>query len=285
VRDAGTNKLTTLITSAGNGTNALSRGFLDVIDGLSNLRLWATLGWREVIRRYRRTTLGPFWTTASLAVFVLAIGFMYSAVWGTKLSIFLPYLAGGYIAWLVIASTLGESCAAFTSAETLLRQLRLSYSGLVIAVIIRNLIVGAHHLSIFLIVWLLFPQPLGWQTLLIIPGLALWIVNGFWIGLVLSIASTRFRDIQQLVTSILQVAMFVTPIMYPVEVLLERKANVAFLIFANPFYHYVEIIRAPMLGQVASMTSYYFAGISALVGSAIAIAALGHVRNRIVFWL
>ena len=243
------------------------------------------MGWHEVIRRYRRTSLGPFWTTASLALFICTIGFMYSAVWQMDIAKYLPYLASGFIVWIMMSGTISESCAAFISAEALLKQVRFPYTGLVCAVVLRNIIITGHHIVIYVIVWLMFPQPVGWVTLLVLPGLGLWVVNGVWIGIVLGIACARFRDIQQLVSSILQVAMFVTPILYPVDALLRLRGSGEFLVYLNPLHHFVDVIRAPLLGHAPDMLSYEVTAGAAVFGTFFCLWLLDRTRHKIVFWV
>lgn len=259
--------------------------FEDVFESARHWRLWLLIGWREVVRRYRRTSLGPFWTTASCAMFIVAIGFMYSAVWNTELAKYLPYLCAGFIIWMMISNTVSESCSAFISMESLLRQVPLPYTGLIYSVVVRNLLVTAHHVVIFLAVVALYPQPFGWVTLMVIPGVLLWMVNAVWIGLVLAIACARFRDVQQIVSSVLQVAMFVTPILYPTDALLKLRGEGLILVLLNPLYHYVEVIRAPMLGHMpAPLTYQVVIGLGA-GGTVFALWLLSRMRSRIVFWL
>ena len=53
----------------------------DFLQGVTSWRLWLFLGVYEVRRRYRRTIIGPFWNTISLAVFVFVVGWIGAGLW------------------------------------------------------------------------------------------------------------------------------------------------------------------------------------------------------------
>src|SRR5882757_3806255 len=62
----------------------------DAIEGLSLWRLWVTLGWNDILQRYRRSILGPFWLTASMAIMVIALGVLYAELFKTPVNDLLP---------------------------------------------------------------------------------------------------------------------------------------------------------------------------------------------------
>src|SRR5689334_17341702 len=81
-----------------------SRGFFadvnrDLLSGIWDWPMWTTLGWNDIRQRYRRSVLGPFWITISMAVFITLLGVIYSHIFKIELQTYLPYLALGYIIW------------------------------------------------------------------------------------------------------------------------------------------------------------------------------------------
>src|SRR5262245_4555345 len=99
----------------------------DLLDGLARSRLWLRLGWLEVKRRYRRTVIGPFWTSISLAIFVITLGTVGAGLWNENIRTYLPYLTSGMLVWMMVSDTLTEACTLFISASTLLRLIRFRY--------------------------------------------------------------------------------------------------------------------------------------------------------------
>ena len=94
--------------------------------------------------------------------------------------------------------------------------------------------------------------------------------------------SARFRDIPQLINSIVQIVFFVTPIMWKPELLRSRDPIIADF---NPFYHLVEIVRAPLLGQLPSAKSYMAVLLITLVNVMIVGAFFARFRSRISYWV
>src|SRR4051794_31803051 len=86
----------------------------DIVAGIALWRLWFRLGWNDILQRYRRSFLGPFWLTASMAVMVIALGVLYAQLFNQPIDDFLPYLCVGLLVWTLIASYLTESGTLFT---------------------------------------------------------------------------------------------------------------------------------------------------------------------------
>jgi lipopolysaccharide transport system permease protein len=261
-----------------------SRGFVpdidrDLLAGVRAWPLWTMLGWNDIRQRYRRSVLGPFWITISMAVFITLLGEIYSHIFKIELKTYLPYLSLGYIIWGFIATTTAESSISFQESERVIRQIRLPYSIYVFRVVWRNFIVFLH--TIFVPVAVIFDVRPGFTGLLALPGLALVYINQAWLTLSLGIICTRYRDVQQIVSTGIQIMLFATPIMWPVSAL----GPAVMIAYVNPLYHMIELVRAPMLGNVPSMLSWLVVIACAIIGWAVAILLLRRASRRLVFWL
>jgi len=254
----------------------------DVVQGVLSWRMWARLGWQENKRRYRRTVLGPFWTTFSLGVFIGALGIVWSQLWKLDLKTYLPFMACGMVVWAFVGSVITEGCMMFVAAGDLIRSLKINYTALACAVVWRNIIVLAHNIGIFVLVAVYGGVSLSWKMMLAVVGLLLVAINGIWICLFLGLLCTRFRDIQQVITTVLQVAMFVTPIFWSADQLGGRaKAVVDF----NLLYHLVDVVRAPLLGRAPSNWTYFSVLAAALLGWSLTLVAFSRFRRRIPYWI
>src|SRR5271168_4472712 len=91
----------------------------DLVRGLRRRELWGRLGWLDIKRRYRRTTIGPFWTSITLAVYVLTVGTVGAAIWNQNIYDYLPFLVSGIVVWTLISSIILESCSLFISCQSL----------------------------------------------------------------------------------------------------------------------------------------------------------------------
>lgn len=254
----------------------------DLVRGLGKWHIYGRLGYLEVKRRYRRTVLGPFWGTASLTLTIAALGSIGVGLWQQNPATYFPFLAAGLIVWVFMQSILTDSCSLFTANSGLFRQTRLDYSVLAYALVWRNVIAFLHNVAAYLVIVTLFTGNIGWPVLLLIPGLAMVMLNAVWIALLFGIASLRYRDLQPLVANIVQIAIFVTPIFWPPEVL-KVSSRVVFVTF-NPLYHLIEVIRLPLMNGVPSSATYLAVTIIATLGWLVTYVVFARYRPRIAYW-
>lgn len=259
----------------------ISKGIDDLTKGLKLWRLWLTLGWNDILQRYRRSLLGPLWLTTSMAIMVFALGIVYSELFKTPLPEFVPFLTVGLLVWGYLSSFIQESGTLFTGSESYIKQVRLPYSVYVYRSTWSKLIIFLHNFIIYLVVMLYFQIWPGLVIFLVIPGLILLTFNAMLMSLALGMISARFRDVPQLVNSLVQIVFFVTPIMWKPELLQNRSYIATF----NPVYHFIEIVRAPLLGQVPSFANYAVVAIITIVGIVATGAFFARFRSRISYWV
>lgn len=266
-------------------SDTLSRyrlAWVDVTSGVRAFPIWGRLGWRDTKRRYRRTVFGPFWTTVSLAFFVTTLGLVWSNLWNQNPKTYLPYLTAGMVCWVFFSTICTEACGAFWPQEKLIKQLRISYTLLACVTVWRNVTVFFHNIIILMLVVLYAGLTVSWSTLLFIPGFLLLCINAVWITALLGILCARFRDMQQLVASILQISLFLTPVFWSVN---QLKGRMQTLIELNPLYHLIAIARDPLLGIPPEPLHWIVSGALALVGWTVIVQMLTRVRHRIVYWI
>jgi ABC-2 type transport system permease protein/lipopolysaccharide transport system permease protein len=254
----------------------------DLKEGLLHWQLWFTIGWMDVRQRYRRSTIGPFWITLSLGIFVLGLGIVYGALFRQDLKTYLPYLATGMIVWSMIATLISEGCQTFIAAEGAIKQVPVPISTHVYRLVWRNLIIFAHNFVIYILLAAVFRIPVGLASLLAIPGLLLVGINGVGFGLILGTLSSRFRDIPLIITNLVQLVFFTTPILWRADTLPPDRIWVA---LANPFYFMIEIVREPLLGNLPNPNYWLVTVLITLANLAVGAALFGRFRSRLAYWL
>jgi lipopolysaccharide transport system permease protein len=264
----------------GSGTE-FSRALVDFTSGLTLWPLWGRLGWNDILQRYRRSFLGPFWLTASMAIMVSSLGILYAEIFRTPIRDFLPFLCVGLLTWTLLSSFLVEGGALFVGAESYIKQIRLPYSVYVYRSSWSKLVIFVHNFVIYFGVLLYFQIWPGAVALLAIPGLLLVLVNGALATLCIGMVSARFRDVPQIISSIVQIVFFVTPIMWKPELLQNRSFVVEF----NPFFHLIEVVRAPLLGTIPSRNNYIAVLLISVVNIAVSGAFFTRFRSRISYWI
>jgi len=255
----------------------------DLLGGLLRTDLWGRLGWLYVKRRYRRTLLGPFWTSISLALYVVSVGIVGAGLWHQNIQEYLPFLVSGMIAWLLVSTIINESCTLLVSGHALFRNVKFEYSILAYALVWRNFIIFLHNLVVYVvIVGALKPELIDFTALLAIPGVVLVAVNGVWIALLCGMFCLRYRDVTQIVSSVIQISMLITPIFWPPDSLIGSRRLL--FVETNPLYHMIDLIRAPLLGRVPGITSYAVVLLITAGGWALTYRVFSHFRKRIAYW-
>lgn len=255
----------------------------DIAAAARRLPLVGVLGWQDVRQRYRRSALGPLWLTISMGVMIATIGIVFGSLFHSPMTEFLPSLASGIILWGFISTVINEGCLSFISSDAIIKQLPIPLFVHVLRMTWRNVIILGHNLVILPIVFLAVGKAVSPVIFASIAGFALLVVNMLWVALILGAACARFRDLSQIVGSVLQVAFYLTPIMWLPRSL---PANVSvYLLDFNPAYHLLEIVRAPLLGQWPTAMNWGVSAGLAVVGWTLALFIYGRYKRRIAYWL
>lgn len=281
LRNSRTVALPEQLIARGGTIDAMATAWSDMIAGLASWRLWIRLGWNDILQRYRRSILGPFWLTASMAIMIVALGVLYAGLFNTPVEDFLPFLCVGLLVWTLLASFLVEGGTLFTGSESYIKQIRLPYSVYVYRSTWSKLVIFFHNLIIYFAVLLYFQIWPGTVGLLAIPGLIVVLINGALASLSIGIISARFRDVPPLIGSVVQIVFFVTPIFWKPELLKGREYVTDF----NPFFHLLEIVRAPLLGSAPSTKNYLAVLLITLINIVVTGAIFSRFRSRISYWV
>jgi len=259
-----------------------SKAFLDLQKGFSMYGIWWGLAWQEIKQRYSRSVIGPFWITLSTGVMVAAMGPLYGVLLGQNVAGYIQHLAVSLIIWSFISGSINEAGSVFVGAEGYIKQIALPLSVYVYKLISRNLLMLAHNTAVVFVVLFLLP-PKNFELIWMLPiGLVLVAGNLFWMALLLGMLSARFRDIPQLVSNIVQVAFFLSPIIWSAEMLPPSRRYVADF---NPLFHFIEVIRAPLLGEPLHMLSWIVVASLLVIGSVSTFVLFARFRARVPYWL
>jgi ABC-type polysaccharide/polyol phosphate export permease len=257
------------------------QAFTDLFNGARLYELWTRLAFHDIRQRFRRSVLGPFWLTLSMGIMVAAIGVVFSSLFHQDAAKTLPYIATGLIFWGLLTSCINDGTMVFISAESDIRNLPMPLSVHFYRMMARNVMIWGFNMAIYLVMVVWFELMPGWNALLFIPGFILFLVNAAWMSLVAGVLSTRYRDIPQVIANVIQVFFFLTPIFWSPESLPNRPAFVEF----NPFYHLIEIVRAPLLGEVVSPMSWSLCLGMAAAGLGFTAWLYRRAHARIAYWV
>jgi lipopolysaccharide transport system permease protein len=255
--------------------------WLDLAETARLWRLCWTLAWLDIKLRYRGSMLGPFWLTLSTAAMVGSMGVVYAILFRMDLHLYLPFLALSLVLWGYLSSVMTEGCMTFTTVESMIRSVRMPYSLYAARIVVRNLLVLAHNVVVIVAVYALLQAWPGADVLMVLPGIALWLVDSLAVCILLGAVCARFRDIPPIVGSIIQMAFFISAVIWTPGQLGAHEWMLDF----NPFFTLLEVVRAPLLGGLPgpAIWASALAWSAALCGSSWLLFA--RVRGRVAFWV
>jgi len=263
----------------GNGSR-FGAALADVVDGARHWPQWFTLGNLDIWLRFRRTGLGPLWTTLSFSLMAVALGVVYARVLGEGMRTYLPYVVTGLFVWNFVAATCQEACEAFVDSRHILKQLYLPRMTVVYRTLWRNIVLLGFNSITVIAVIALCRVPVSWSILLALAGFVLLCVNLLWLSLLLSIAATRLRAVSRVVATGMPIALFITPLIWR-----PNADSPRILTDWNPLYYAVEQVRGPLLGAPPAPWIWVASAGCAVMGSLVALLVFGATRHRIPYWL
>jgi lipopolysaccharide transport system permease protein len=193
---------------------------------------------------------------------------------------YLPFLALSLVLWGYVQTLVSESCSCFTASEGMIRSIRMPFSLYAGRIVIRNILVLLHNVIVIVVVFGIFHVWPGWRGLAALPALLLWLVDSLAVGLLLGTFCARFRDVPPIVGSVMQIAFFVSPIIWKPELVAAQE-----WLPLNPFFSLFEIVRGPLLGEVPHWPAWVMAFLYSLLVCAASWALFVRVRGRIAFWI
>ncbi|WP_233880360.1 ABC transporter permease [Paraburkholderia flagellata] len=259
----------------------LTLSLTDLKQSLASWRLWTLLGWLEIRQRYARSRIGPFWLTISMGVLIASLGVVYGTLFGQPMHDYLPFLAASLVLWGLFSQTINEGSLAYINSASYIRQMSTPKLIYMLQVVWRNLIVTAHNFVIIIGLLLIFGVK-DWEILpLFIPAVLIFILNALWISMVAGLLSARFRDLPQIISALLQVAFYITPIIFRPNAL----NRFSFIVEWNPLAYLIDVVRGPLIGQMPSALTWGITIGMAVIGWPIALLLTGRYLKRIPYWI
>lgn len=234
----------------------------------------------DIKNQYRRSTLGPWWITLSMVLFVTILSVVYSRLMHEQLGEYVTYVGCGYAVWYLISTSVTAGADVFNKEKDYITQINIPVSVYVLKLIAKNLIIFGHNFIVCVILILIF-DPINLYTLLFIPGLLLLLANLYWVILLLGMLGSRYRDIPPIINSLIQVLFLASPIAWKADKLGEHSK----IVLLNPITYAVDLVRAPLMGQSPMLMSWIVGIVLFIIGTGFTFILLNKYRTRIPYWV
>jgi ABC-2 type transport system permease protein len=267
-----------------NSRSRFRAAYKDVLDGLSLWNMWIPLTFIEIFGQFRRFALGVAWIPLGMILVAYILGFIYSQMLGTNYWDYALYLLAGFTFWQFIQVTILNGFGLFSRNASMINNVSLPFSYYIFKFIFETFVNLMIVLPFMLVVAFIHGRIDSVSVLMVVPAILVYIITAIGVAFILALISIRIRDFESPLSSLMRVMFLVTPIIWRIDMLPEGNTRL-YIATRNPFYHILEIGRAPMIGETATALNWYVSlGVMLVV---IVLAALMFVRarHRIHYWL
>jgi ABC-type polysaccharide/polyol phosphate export permease len=262
---------------------SIADGIKDITAGLKRRPVWWTLTWYGIRSQYRRTYLGPWWITVQQVIFVAGLSLLFGLLLNQDLQTFVPYVTVGFIAFTWMTGMIQGGATTITTNGAAIKTSPGPLSIYALKNFAGNTIQFGHDFVVIIAVIIIFQVHVTWSLVLVPVAVAMIALNGIAVGLWLGPLVARYRDVGQIVTSIIRVLFFFTPIFWVATDLTNKQ--LVWLAGWNPLAYLLDFLRAPLLGQTPTAAVVIGSVAFTATNVLIALVHFGHTRDRLAYWL
>ena len=255
-------------------------GITDIVQSFRGTMLWITPGWYDFTLAYRRTLIGPLWETVAMAAWVGGLGVVFGSLLGRGDGGYFAYVSVGVILWFYMSSIVATSADLFTNKQFLI----LSINNPLYTYALRHIVVGLARLLLHapvLVAVLVLVAPADSNPLLAVLGFAAVLLASLWVTPLLGLLGARFHDLRYALGLMMRFLFFITPVFWRADGLGDRSL----LAHANPFTHFLEVVRAPLIGEPIWDASWTVVLVTNAVGLTVTLQIYGQHHRRLAFWI
>jgi ABC-2 type transport system permease protein len=202
---------------------------------------------KTIKSRYKRSALGVAWTLLNPLVNMVVMSVVFATVFRASIPRYPVYLLVGLITWNFFSQTTAYAMGQLVWGGGLLKRVYVPPTIFAVACVGNGLVNLVVSLVPLLFIMLVMGQPLH-ATWWFFP-VAVLILSLFCLGvaLLVSTLAVLFIDVVDMYQLLLQAWFYLTPILYPREIL---PAQYAWALDLNPMYYMVQIVRLPVFAGV-----------------------------------
>lgn len=199
---------------------------------------------QQLILRYRRTLLGYLWSLINPLLMMSVMALVFSSLFKLDLRTFAIFLFAGMIPWVLFSSVTTQSCLAFINNEALIKKIYLPKAIFPLSIAFALLIDSLLAFVALFIIIIALGGSLSWELFFLPISFALLFIFATGVGLIVSVATVFFRDLQHVVAIAMQGLFFLTPIIYKKDSLV---GGISWVVAINPVTPFIALFRAPLI--------------------------------------
>lgn len=205
--------------------------------------LTAIFAWRDVSVRYKQTVLGILWTVIRPALTIIIFTIIFDKIAKLASPGNLPYpllVFAGMLPWLLFSGAFSAISDSLVVNSQLISKIYFPKLIIPLSTLVLPLIEFFISLFLFLILMMVYGQPLSLKALMVFPLALLTLIISIGPGLIISTLNVNYRDFRHLLPFLLQLFFYISPVGYSTEIIPQQWA---FLISLNPLVGIIESFR------------------------------------------
>lgn len=255
----------------------------------SSRDLLANLTLRSIRSKYKRTMLGHAWSLlnpiAQMATYSIVFGLVLKAKPApgdpSGLDVFALWLSAALIPWLFFSNVMVNGMGSLVANANLIQKVYFPRETLLISDALSWLFTFSIEMSVLVVAILIF----GGSPLLYLPATIFFMITltafGLGIALALAVANVYFRDTEHLISIVVQVWFYATPIVYPLTII-EKHQGLLTWYRLNPMERFSEVFRSTLYdGRWPSLSNTLYVVITSVAVLAVGYAIFKHSEARL----
>lgn len=270
---------------AARGDGAPGAFWRELGQSFRNPEFWALSSWLDIMVRARRSRFGMLWLVSPSIVYVFGLGTFFASMTAHgKPGPFYAHVALGSMVFRTLMSTVTGSANVFNGSTSFIMDGHVRLTDYLLESLAKSFFDLCMYLPVTVVALVFSGNVHAIGLLLAIPALLLIYVNALWIAAVFSLIGARFADFGQLLHNVSVFLFLLTPIVWYPEMMPAGSIR-AHLMRLNPFYHFVQIFRAPIVGEPVETTTLWYLGVLTVVGLLVATFAYRRYARFVPLWI
>ena len=252
---------------------------------LRNPEFWALSSWLDIIVRARKSRFGILWLLMPSVVYVFGLGTFFLGMQpNASPGDFFAHVALGAMIFRTLMSSVIGSANVFHGSFSFIMDGHMRLTDYLLQSLAKSFFDMCMYAPVVVAALAVFGNVSPTGLLVSFPVLAIIYVNALWVSAVFALAGARFPDFGQLLNNVSIFLFLLTPIIWYPDMMPAGSLR-AQLMRLNPFYHFVEIYRAPIMGQPVDPASIWYVGTMSVVGLAVAAIAYRRYARYVPLWI
>lgn len=224
---------------------------------------------RDVKLKYRRSALGFLWTILNPLLMMTVLSIVFSQLFRFQVDNYALYLLAGQLIFGFFSEATTLSMTSIINNASLIKKIYVPKYLFTVSKVFSSAINVFSSFLALVIVMLLTGATFHWTIILAVVPLFLLVLLALGVSLMMSSLTVRFRDLMYLYSVFLTVLNYLTPIIYPIDILPDYMLTIVRL---NPLTTIVDMFRSVVIyGQVFNVATLIYGvltvGIVLVLGS------------------